>query len=253
MNLIDLEKLCAEFTVLSQGIVNYNMHSMYFSTFHSTAIEGSTLTENQVIDLLYSGKTANGKPFTHHQMVNDHYLALEFVIAKAIQKQPITLNFIKEIGGMVMKNTGYEVNTILGTYDVSKGDLRLSGVSAGRRQFPDAKKIEHLLTRMISVLNKEIIHCTTFEDKCKLAFKLHFEFVSIHPFGDGNGRTSRLLMNYIQAYFSLPMSIVFRTNRLQYIEAIEEARRKENLEPFYIFMFAQYGKLMKAELKKMKV
>jgi Fic family protein len=253
MKINELEKLCKEFTLLSKGIVNHDKHSMYVSTFHSTAIEGSTLTENQVIDLLYSGKTAAGKPFEHHQMVSDHYKALELIITKASHKEKLTIDFIKEIGALVMKNTGSEVNTILGTYDITKGDFRLSGVSAGRRQFPDAKKIEYLLKQMITEFNENVGLAKTFEQKCTLAFKLHFDFVSIHPFGDGNGRTSRLLMNYVQACFSLPLSIVFRTNRIQYIEAIENARKTENLDSFYRFMFAQYSRLMKAELKLMKV
>jgi Fic family protein len=84
-----------------------------------------------------------------------------------------------------------------------------------------------------------------------LAFKVHFDFVSIHPFGDGNGRTSRLLMNYIQAWFNIPLSIVFKQDRIKYVEALESARNKEDAAVFYQFMYGQYGKFLKAEIEQL--
>ena len=50
----------------------------------------------------------------------------------------------------------------------------------------------------------------TVEEKLQLSFSTHFDLVSIHPFYDGNGRTSRLLMNFIQQYFHLPLAIVYK-------------------------------------------
>lgn len=83
-------------------------------------------------------------------------------------------------------------------------------------------------------------------------FKVHFDFVSIHPFGDGNGRASRLLMNFVQCYFGLPLSIVFKQDRIKYINALEDARSKENLKPFYDFMNKQYAKFLNAEIKHLQ-
>jgi Fic family protein len=76
--------------------------------------------------------------------------------------------------------------------------------------------------------------------------------VSIHPFGDGNGRISRLLMNYILAYFDLPLTIVFKEDRIKYIDALEASRNNEQITIFFKFMFAQYKKFIKKELKILK-
>lgn len=60
----------------------------------------------------------------------------------------------------------------------------------------------------------------------------HAEFVRIHPFIDGNGRTSRLIMNYqLMINGFLPISIA-KESRLEYYNALEEYAVKGNLEPF---------------------
>lgn len=245
-----VENLIKEYKQKTKGIVNYDKHTYYVSTFHSTAIEGSTLTEGQVIDLLSFGKTATKKPFQDHLMVMDHYHAMIFTMELAKNKTLLTLPIIQEIAALVMKNTGGVVNTALGSYDISKSELRKSGVYAGRRQFPDAKKVPDLLKKSLLEINHQFNQVKTIEDKLKLSFRIHFDFVSIHPFGDGNGRVSRLLMNYTQQYFKLPISVVSKRNRIKYIDALEAARKIESLEPFYKFMLSEYTHFLKREIKQ---
>jgi Fic family protein len=84
----------------------------------------------------------------------------------------------------------------------------------------------------------------------KLSFDAHYDLVSIHPFGDGNGRTSRLLMNFIQHYHQLPIAPVFREDRADYIEAMTQSREEKSMEPFYEFMGGQYLKYLKSEIAK---
>lgn len=70
-----------------------------------------------------------------------------------------------------------------------------------------------------------------------------------HPFYDGNGRTSRLLMHYIQAYYGLPPAIVFKEDKADYYDvALQETRKQENMEIFYTFMFDQYRKHLEQEI-----
>ncbi len=121
---------------------------------------------------------------------------------------------------------------------------------AGTRSFPDYKKVPKIIDDLCQQVNESIKETKTFEQKCELAYKLHFDFVSIHPFGDGNGRTSRLLMNYIQEYFNLPLSIVFKQDEIKYINALEAARNQDSMKPFNDFMNKQYEKFLKSEIKK---
>jgi Fic family protein len=210
------------------------------------------LTESQVINLLEYGKTATNKPFEHHQMVSDHYQAMQFIVGEAVNKRLLSPTFLQEIGAKVMHSTGSIYKHILGDFDVSKGEFRLVSVRAGTRAFPDAKKVPALITQFCEEVNLGLQTVQTLQEKCNLAFKAHFGLVSIHPFGDGNGRTSRLITNYIQAYFGLPLSTVFKQDRIKYINALESARKKDSLQPFLEFMMRQYGKFLKEEIKKME-
>ncbi len=248
----EIYSLIEEYTTLSKGVLNFDKLALYISTFHSTSIEGSTLTENEVIDLLTLNKTAAKKPFEHHLMVSDYYNAMNFVLSNGSEKKEITESFVKNIGHLVKKNTGSEVNTMIGMYDTSKGDYRLGGVFAGKRQFPDYKKVPKLVNELIQSTNFQLKKAVSIEEQLKLSFKFHFEFVSIHPFGDGNGRTARLLMNYIQAYFQIPLSLVFKQDKAKYVEALEKSRIQESLDPFYSFMFKQFKKFIKQEIKMLK-
>jgi Fic family protein len=170
----EIYSLIEEYTTLSKGVLNFDKLALYISTFHSTSIEGSTLTENEVIDLLTLNKTAPKKPFEHHLMVSDYYNAMNFVLSNASEKKEITESFVKNIGHLVKKNTGSEVNTMIGMYDTSKGDYRLGGVFAGKRQFPDYKKVPKLVNELIQSTNFQLKKAVSIEEQLKLSFKFHF-------------------------------------------------------------------------------
>jgi Fic family protein len=248
MNVLEIESLANDFQTKSKGLVDFGKYAYYAVTHHSTSIEGSTLTESQVINLLDFGKPAANKPFEHHSMVVDHFNALQFVVSEAEKKRKLSPDFIREIASRVMKNTGTEVNTVAGSYNIASGDFRIGTVRAGTRTFPDYRKVPDLVNRLCSEINEKLIIADTFEDKCNLAFSAHFQLVSIHPFGDGNGRVSRLIMNFIQAWFGLPLSMVFKQDRIRYINALEAARIKENEQPILNFMYGQYTKFLKKEI-----
>jgi Fic family protein len=150
----------------------------------------------------------------------------------------------------VVKNTGSIYNTALGTFDSTRGDYRLVNVHAGARYFHDYQKVPGLMKSFVEHVNAKLATANTFSTKCELAFYAHFQFVSIHPFADGNGRTGRLLMNYVLATFGLPIFFVFKSNRISYIRALEQARETDNSAIFHNFMYRQYQKFLETEIKK---
>jgi Fic family protein len=234
-----------------QDVIDYEKFCIISVVWHSTKIEGCSLTETDTKVLLENDITAAGKPLRDHLMIKDHFAAFQFIKEQAKQKRELSLEFIKEIGELVMKNTGSYTNTTLGNFDTSKGDLRLAQVYVEKKYFPDYKKVPGLLEQLCKSVNEKIDIIKDTEI-LKLAADLHYNFVNIHPFGDGNGRTSRLLMNYIQLYHNEPLIKIFSENRAEYIDALNQTEEKENLEIFREFICKQEIKFLKAEIEKYK-
>jgi Fic family protein len=244
-----LERLVADYKEATRGQVDMKKFTCYAITYHSTAIEGSTLTEGQVYNLLDQDIPAKNKPFSEQQMVIDHQKALVYTLNKASENEPFTEQFIQETGSMVVKNTGSIYSTALGTFDSTCGDYRLVNVHAGARTFPNYSKVPDLMKSFVGNVNRQIAEAKTFQQKCEAAFYAHFWLVSIHPFADGNGRTSRLIMNYILSRFDLPIFYVYKSSRIPYIQALEKARETDKATVFYKFMFKQYKKFLEKEIK----
>ncbi|MDR2556251.1 MAG: Fic family protein [Bacteroidales bacterium] len=253
-----MEKIQSEFLrILNQyndlGIsdaLNYEQMNEILISHHSTAIEGSSLTLEESRLLLSEGITAKGKPLEDHNMVKDHYQALRWAIEQAKQKADITPKFIQQMSARVMKNTGKEYSVAAGNFDSSKGDWRKISIFVGARYFTSYQKIELEVTKLVDIINERNKAATSPVDVYDLAFDAHFGLVSIHPFADGNGRTSRLLMNYILAAHNLPLAVIFKEDRKDYFDALEASRSVEqiNLVPFREFMYSQQIKFFKNEI-----
>ena len=180
----------------------------------------------------------------------DLYKALLFVIESAKSKRPLSDSFLKEIASYVMRNTGAVYNTALGSFDSSKGDFRLLNVRAGTTQFIDHSKVAGMIDSFCNEINNKVAQIKSVDDALITSFDAHFNVVSIHPFADGNGRVSQLVMNYIQYLFGLPLSSVFKEYKAEYYKALIDTREFENIEIFRTFMVMQYEKMITDEIRK---
>ncbi len=250
MQLIELLKEYQSLN-LSQNI-GYDKFSRYSITHHSTSVEGSTLSEIETNLLLDEGLTPKGKPIEHSLMTLDHESALLYIIESAKHKTNINSTFIQSVNAIVMSKTGSVYNTIFGEIDASKGLFRKGNVVAGSRYFPNYDKVEPLTIKLADAINSKLESTTEIIEQLHLSFDAHFDLVSIHPFYDGNGRTSRLLMNYIQLYYNLPMCIVFKEDKADYIQALEASREQESLKPFRDFMSEQYSKFLSNQIQNFR-
>ncbi len=236
-----------------ENAIDNKKFNLYLITNHSTAIEGSTLSNIETQLLLDEGITPNGKPLEYLLMTKDHYHALLFTLDIARKKTLITIDVLKEMSSNLMQTTGAIHNTALGKVDVSKGDIRKMNVFVGKRSFPNYSKVSDLLDAFCNNLNNMLLSCQNDVVKqLEISFWAHFNFVSIHPFVDGNGRMSRLLMNYVQEYFGLPLSIVYKENKVEYFNALESARETNSISVFNSFMFEQYNKFISTEINNYK-
>jgi len=95
--------------------------------------------------------------------------------------------------------------------------------------FPNPAKIPQLMEDFGAWLSAAAATATS-------AFDAHFRLTAIHPFGDGNGRTARLLMNLMLIRDGYPPVAVRPVDRKTYLDALERASLAEDLEPFHVFM-----------------
>lgn len=248
-----IEQIVNEYQSLNlNNVLDHEKFNQYAIVHHSSSIEGSTLTENETRLLLEEGVTPSGKPLAHSLMVKDHYEALLFVLDAASKKVKPDIDFIKKVNAKVMRSTGSVYQTVFGEIDASKGLFRKGNVSAGGSYFVNFEKVESYTNEFARSLQENLAKAETINDRLKLSFSAHFDLVSIHPFYDGNGRTSRLMMNFIQAYYQLPLAIVYKEDKAAYFSALQEARKEENTDPFNDFMQQQYQKFLLSEMKQYK-
>ena len=233
--------------------IDYDKFYLYSLITHSTAIEGSTVTEIENQLLFDEGISAKGRSMQEQLMNLDLKTAYEESIRLAKAKKDFSIDMLKELSAIVMKNTGSTYNTLQGSFDSSKGDLRLVNVTAGAggRSYMNFLKVPSRLADFCTKLNDRRLALHQNDDIIEqylLSFDAHYELVTIHPWVDGNGRMSRLIMNYIQFEYGLVPTKVNKDDKAEYIQALVDSREQDSTEPFREFMLREHIKNLQHEI-----
>ena len=248
----EIEQLYQKFRQLGiSEAVDYKKYHLYSLIAHSTAIEGSTLTETEVQKLFDEGLTAKGKPLVHHLMNEDLKKAYELAKEDAKCKEPINSAFLQKLNATLMRTTGSIHHVMGGSFDSSKGEFRLCSVTAGfgGRSYTSYQKVPAKVEELCTLLQDKQKAARTFREQYELSFNAHFNLATIHPWVDGNGRAARLLMNYIQFCYSLFPTMTFKEDREAYISALRLSREEEDNLPFLNFMAGQLKKSLSQEIE----
>ena len=237
--------------------IDYNKFYLYSLITHSTAIEGSTVTEIENQLLFDEGITAKGRSLQEQMMNLDLKAAYEQSMKLAKAHADFSVDMLKGLSALVMKNTGGEYNTASGSFDSSKGGLRLLVVTAGvgGSSYMNFRKVPAKLEEFCRYINsqrKELLSTDDAISKYRLSFEAHYQLVTIHPWVDGNGRMSRLVMNHLQYEFGLIPSKVVKDDKAEYIQSLIDAREQETLLPFYEFMFDEHIRNISKEIETYK-
>ena len=257
--------------------LDYEKFYLYSIITHSTAIEGSTVTEieNQ---LLFDEGIAPRKTLAEQFMNLDLKTAYEKAFSLADKHTNVSKEMLCSLSAILMKNTGSEYNTIAGKFSSAKGELRLLNVSAGRggKSYMAWQKVELKILEFCEWLNNERkkIDRENVSEIYRLSFEAHYRLVHIHPWADafapkaqmsiisnyanralamyGNGRMSRLLMNMIQKEFGVLPSIVKKEKRAEYIQSLALSQEKDDSKEFIDFMMNHHIENLKEQIKEYK-
>lgn len=191
-------------------ILNNNSYSedlITRNTYHSNAIEGSTLTYAETYAILYndnSFKIQGKEPREIYEAIN-HKNALELVFENLKNNEIFDERFIKKINETINKN-------IKDTEGYRKIQVFIRG---SEHIPPEPEKIPNLMNYYIYNYNNDE------QDIFNKMARYHIEFEKIHPFEDGNGRTGRLLLNYELLKNNLPPVVITKEDRVKYFEFIK--------------------------------
>ena len=216
--------------------IDFDKFYLYSIITHSTAIEGSTVTEVEAQLLFDEGITSSKRTMLEQQMNLDLKVAYDYGREWIKQHEPITIDWLILLASKVMARTGSEYYVIGGDFSAAKGELRKLNVTAGTggKSYLAYQKVPARLAAFCEELNRrrKAIDPADVAAVYDLSFWAHFELVTIHPWADGNGRTCRLLMNLLQWEFDVLPTKVLKEDKAEYIQALIDTRESEDLNVF---------------------
>ncbi len=196
-------------------------------TYNSQKIEGSKLTYRETADLLENGITPKSRPINDVKEAEAHkkvfYEMLEY-------KKDLSLQIV-----LYWHKTLFEATK----QDIA-GKIRQHQVAISGSKFlpPYPAEVYPLLEEFFSWYKREKGKLHPVE----LAALTHLKFVTIHPFSDGNGRASRLLMNFILNRHNYPLLDIQYVNRSAYYNALERSQTTGNANIFLVWFIKKYIK-----------
>jgi Fic family protein len=210
----------------------------------TTAIEGNTLSEEQVKDLL-TGKLVLPKSKEYLKQEVDNILKAYDEIADSLFQErnaPLCIEEIERYNSLILKDLPLQDE------DTVPGKIRRHSVTVGRYLAPKADTCKELLEKMCSMLDKETFSLGKDWDIASGIVKAiiaHLYIAWIHPFGDGNGRTARLAEFKICISSGIPepaahlLSNHYNETRSAYYNTLDQSSRARN--PFCFIDYALQG------------
>ena len=187
-------------------------------THNSTAIEGNTLSLIETKVVLEDGIAIGGKSLREIYESVNHRKAYRYVKDCIAKEMPLEERIIKDIHATLMENI-----LVGGIY--RNVDVYISGAQ-------HTPPTPNEMYRQVKGFYADLAWKGRELNPIELAAWTHAEFVKIHPFVDGNGRTSRLIMNYQLLANGFPAVSIAKENRLDYFNMLEAYAVEGNLTPF---------------------
>lgn len=204
-------------------------------TYHSNAIEGNTLTQGETEMFLMEGLTAKGKPLKDHLDLRGHSNAINYLLGFIHDKEVLTEAAIRKLHEILLVEP-YQVQAVtpdglptmktvaLGQYKTQPNHVRTPTGETHFYATPEETpaKVQDLMNWYRDEAAKRALH------PVEIAARFHHRFTEIHPFDDGNGRMSRLLMNLMLMQEGYPPAVIRIGERDQYLAALRRADAGES-------------------------
>ena len=181
-------------------------------TYNSNAIEGSSLSLQETSLVINERIVPEGKTLREIYEAQNHFEALNFLKK---YKGDLNEEFILKIHAIILKNVS---ERFAGRYRITS--VRIFGSDV---KFPSSEKVPQLIKNLMYWYKKNKNKYHQFE----LAMLVSMKLVTIHPFIDGNGRVSRLVMNFLLSKKDYPWINIYNKQRQIYLQAIRRANDED--------------------------
>lgn len=193
--------------------------------YHSNSIEGNTLSMSETKSFIFWGLTAKGKPFRDYVEMKGHNEAIKKLYDIVHQDLKITESLIKDFHKLILVEPHADPLAEINPGEWKKGRNYLYSPVGERIDFADPAEVPTLMSALINWTNNHIAPPKRKKKKYDIhplliAAGFHTQFIKIHPFGDGNGRMSRIFTNLILMLCGYVPAVVLQEKRDEYYNAI---------------------------------
>ncbi|MCU0468713.1 MAG: Fic family protein [Arcicella sp.] len=226
--------------------------------YHSNHLEGNSLTYGETKTLILFGLTAQGKPLKDHFEITGHDEAVKWIEDIVKQDRPLTESFIRELHTLLLKESyqkkAQSPSGIATTRDIKVGQYKsvpnhVLTQTGEMFYFASPEETPAKMHDLMDWFREKQANQAT--EPVLLAAEFHYRFIRIHPFDDGNGRTARLLMNFILMQYGYPPVIIKTEDKQNYFNVLRLADAG-NLEPFVDYIADNLSRSLEIMLKGAK-
>jgi Fic family protein len=226
--------------------------------YHSNNLEGNSLTFGETKALILHGITAQGKPLKDHFEITGHDEAIKWVEDVLKNETPLTEHFIRQLHTLLLKESsekdaitpdGKPTKRVIsvGKYKTTPNHVKTK--TGEIFYFASPEETPAKMHDLMNWYNEQKKKADV--NPILLAAEFHYKFIRIHPFDDGNGRTARILMNFILMQYHFPPVIIKTEDKENYYSVLRQADA-DILEPFIEYIASNLVRSLEIMIKGAK-
>ena len=210
-------------SVINEILANPDIRDQFILklTYHSNSIEGSTLTEPDTAAILFDNAALPNKNLIEQLEAKNHQTALNYLFDHIAKKEKVDEVLVLKLHSILMNG----VRPDAGIY--RNHGVRITGVNLPTANYVSVSKLIPGVMARITEKTKDII---------SLSAGVHSKFEQIHPFGDGNGRVGRLLMNAMLISTNFAPAIIRQEQKQLYYTYLYKAQTKDDTSQLEDFL-----------------
>lgn len=207
--------------------------------YNSNHLEGNTLTYGQTKLLFMFGETSGNASLKDYEEMQAHNVGLEMMKVEAVDKErPLTESFLRSLNQTILvQNYWKNAQTVSGDstrIEIKVGDYKsrpnsVRTITGEEFHYASPEETPAFMTALVDWFNQE--EAKGEFSPIELASLLHYRYIRIHPFEDGNGRIARLLVNYVLYRHGYPMLVVHTADKDNYLRVLHQSDINVGLTP----------------------